>query len=100
MARTMRTDNDYNHTITSGWSTSSDSLNITPTPSQGWFWAEPWSRWEHEAEADLSARRFEAFETDEAFLASPEEPRRYAQPLVVFWPLALGRWLVKKLWRR
>jgi hypothetical protein len=68
----MRTDNDYNHTVTSGWSASSDSVNIIQTPSQGFFWSEPWSTWE-----------------------CIEEPRRYAQPALLLWPLAL----LARLWK-
>jgi hypothetical protein len=49
-----------------------DSANVTQTASQGWFWAEPWTTWECEA-----------------------EPRRYAQPALLFLPLAL----LVRLWR-
>jgi hypothetical protein len=51
-----------------------DSVSIMQTSPKGFFWAEPWSIWER------------------------KPGRRYAQPIVVFWPLALGRWLAK-LWR-
>jgi hypothetical protein len=93
----MRTDNDFHDPyLSSGWSASADSANVTQTASQGWFWSSSWQNWERQAEADLVAGRYEAFNTDSAFLASLEEPRRYAQPLVLFLPL----WLVVRLWRR
>jgi hypothetical protein len=93
-AKRMRTDNEFHDPyLSSGWSASADSANIIQTASQGWFWAEPWSRWEREAEADLIAGRYEAFNTDSAFLASLGEPRRYVQLVLLFLPLALWRWL-------
>jgi hypothetical protein len=55
----MRTDN-------------ADSVSIMQTSPKGFFWAEPWSSWEREA-----------------------EPRRYAQPALLFLPLAL----LARLWR-
>ena len=39
-------------------------------PGQEWFWTEEWQAAEREAEADLTAGRFEVFDNDEDFLAS------------------------------
>ena len=39
-------------------------------PGQEWFWTEEWQAAEREAEADLEAGRYEAFDTLEKFVAS------------------------------
>jgi antitoxin PrlF len=40
--------------------------------TQSWFWSEAWQRREREADADLAAKRFERFESDEALVAEFE----------------------------
>jgi predicted transcriptional regulator len=43
-----------------------------PKPGQEWFWTEAWQAAEREAEADLTAGRYETFDTMEEFLESLE----------------------------
>ena len=41
-------------------------------PGQEWFWTEKWQAAEREVEAELTAGRFETFDTMEEFLKSLE----------------------------
>jgi hypothetical protein len=94
----MTTDNDGPYGADSGNSyDNADSATFTQPDSPCWFWSSSWQNWEREAEADLIAGRYEAFNTDSAFLASPGEPKRHVQPVLLFLPLALWRWLQRWL---
>ena len=46
-----------------------DALETALEDDQSWYWSEVWQQGERAAEADLTAGRFEDFDTMEAFLA-------------------------------
>ncbi|MBI3969709.1 MAG: hypothetical protein HY332_00350 [Chloroflexi bacterium] len=41
-------------------------------PEQAWFWSREWQEGEREADADLTAGRFERYDSDDAFLVHLE----------------------------
>jgi hypothetical protein len=73
----MRTDSDYNHTVTSGWSTSEDLVNVTQAFPR--FWPSSCEDTEHDVIVRMPPKR------------------RYVQPAVLFLPLALWRWVRRRL---
>jgi hypothetical protein len=48
---------------------------LATTEDQAWFWTEEWQAGEREAEADLTAGRYEAFDTMEELIDDLGWPR-------------------------